>query len=40
MPERAAVAAARDDPYADEPAAPRLVGPGIGNAGRFSDRDA
>ena len=40
MPERALEADARDDPYADTPAMQRLVWPGMGNAGRLSDRDA
>jgi hypothetical protein len=40
MPERAVMAHARDDPYADEPASQHLVCPDMENAGRFSDRDA
>ncbi len=40
MPERAVVADASDDPYADEPATHDLVGPGIGNAGCSPDPEA
>ncbi len=39
MPERSVVTDARDDPYADELATQHLVWPGMGNAGRSSDRD-
>jgi hypothetical protein len=40
MPERSAVTDARDEPSADEPATRHLVWPGMGNAARFSGRDA